>query len=196
MGLPGSLKGYSNFVTVWGFSRIYQCFRTGASLHQNYNKNGNWKYNFNEYELNVKIHQCFRTGPSLSIHNNLSSSCLSLKCHKNLQQTIFVVLLSRKLKYYGWYFMTWTMVNLVLDCTTKSNYFLCVRSIKMMFRENDTVPTNKMKYRWWLKASEICSEGGILVHSDTWWKAETKKSWIKVVIIPASSQGICFPLGL
>ena len=56
-------------------SLIYQCFRTGASLHLNYmyNNNGSWKYHFNQYELNVNIYQCFRTGASQSIHNMCGS---------------------------------------------------------------------------------------------------------------------------
>ena len=37
------------------------------------NKNGSWKYHFNQYELNVNIYKRFRTGAKQSKHNMCGS---------------------------------------------------------------------------------------------------------------------------
>ena len=77
MSLPGSLRRYSNFVRVWGFLWYTNVSGLGPVYIKitcaGYNKNGSWKYHFNQYELNVNIYKCFRTGASQSKHNMCGS---------------------------------------------------------------------------------------------------------------------------
>ena len=56
-----------------------------------YNKNGSWKYHFNQYKLNMNIYKCFRTWASQSKHNMCGSRNFNQRGRPDGKQTALTV---------------------------------------------------------------------------------------------------------